>query len=95
LRRQDLCTLGLIADCQGRTVPTIGGMILFGKDRLNYVPDAWIQVGYFASRDKTWLVSYRRETPLSVVGGPRSRVSPMDRLNFSCLQGITGRLPSY
>lgn len=55
LRPQDLRTLGLVADHDGRTVPTIGGMMLFGKDRLRHVPDAWIRAAYFASTDKTQL----------------------------------------
>ncbi len=69
LRRQDLRTLGLVVDTQGRTVPTIGGMILFGKDRLTRAPDAWIQVGYFASRDKTRLVDHAelREYPILAI----------------------------
>jgi predicted HTH transcriptional regulator len=69
LRRQDLRTLGLVVDTQGRTVPTIGGMILFGKDRLTRTPDAWIQVGYFASRDKTRLVDHAelREYPILAI----------------------------
>src|SRR5207244_3562192 len=38
LRRQDLRTLGFVVDHQGRNVSTIGGMILFGRDRLAHVP---------------------------------------------------------
>ncbi|MDR2215951.1 MAG: helix-turn-helix domain-containing protein [Nevskiaceae bacterium] len=56
LRRQDLRTLGLVVNHQGRERPSIGGMILFGKDRLAHFPDAWIQAGYFASQDKSRLV---------------------------------------
>ncbi|MDR0781523.1 MAG: putative DNA binding domain-containing protein [Pseudomonadales bacterium] len=58
LRRQDLRTLGLIVKHQGRERPTVGGMILFGKDRLTHFPDAWIQVGYFSSPDKSRLVDH-------------------------------------
>lgn len=47
LRRGDLLTLRLTTQHQGREVPTVGGMILFGKDRAAYFPDAWIQVGRF------------------------------------------------
>lgn len=69
LRRQDLRTLGLVVDIQGRRVPTIGGMILSGRDRLTRAPDAWIQVGYFASRDKTRLVDHAelREYPIQAI----------------------------
>lgn len=47
LRREDLRTLRLTTDHQGRPVPTVGGVILFGVDRLERFPDAWIQVGRF------------------------------------------------
>lgn len=52
LKKHDLETLRLITKYQGRNVPTIGGMILFGKDREKYFPDAWIQAGCFRGRDK-------------------------------------------
>src|SRR5262249_17920058 len=38
---------------QGRTVPTVGGILLFGRDRERYFPDAWIQAGRFAGTDKS------------------------------------------
>ena len=53
LRRRDLDTLRLCAVHQGRRVPTVGGMLLFGSDRLAHFPDAWIQAGRFAGADKT------------------------------------------
>jgi predicted HTH transcriptional regulator len=53
LRRRDLETLRLVADHQGKTVPTVGGMILFGHDRERHFPDAWIQAGRFAGSDKS------------------------------------------
>lgn len=53
LARRDLETLRLITDHQGRKVPTVGGMILFGKDRERHFPDAWIQAGRFAGTDKS------------------------------------------
>lgn len=37
---------------QGRLVPTIGGMLLFGVDREKYFPDAWIQAGRFKGTHK-------------------------------------------
>ncbi len=52
LRRGDLRTLGLVTRHQGRQVPTVGGMLLFGRDRQERFPDAWIQVGRFAGSDK-------------------------------------------
>lgn len=53
IKRADLETLRLLTPHQGRKVPTIGGELLFGKDRERYFPDAWIQAGRFQGRDKT------------------------------------------
>jgi ATP-dependent DNA helicase RecG len=52
LTRPDLQTLKIMTSYQGRVVPTIGGVLLFGTDRLNNYPDAWIQVGRFAGNDR-------------------------------------------
>jgi ATP-dependent DNA helicase RecG len=40
----------------GRTVPTVGGVLLFGPTRLDHFPDAWIQVGRFAGIDRRRIV---------------------------------------
>ncbi len=53
LARRDLETLRLVTSHQGRLVPTVGGMILFGPDRERHFPDAWIQVGRFEGMDKS------------------------------------------
>jgi predicted HTH transcriptional regulator len=47
-----LQSLKLTASYQGRIVPTIGGVLLFGAARLRHFPDAWIQAGRFAGRDR-------------------------------------------
>lgn len=52
LKRADLVTLRLTAQYQGREVPTVGGMLLFGRDRERYFPDAWIQAGRFHGNDR-------------------------------------------
>jgi ATP-dependent DNA helicase RecG len=52
LRRRDLEALGLAAGYEGRPVPTVGGIILFGRERLARFPDAWIQAGRFAGTDR-------------------------------------------
>jgi ATP-dependent DNA helicase RecG len=52
LSRRDLETLRLVTDYQNRDVPTVGGTILFGKDRERYFPDAWIQAGRFQGTNK-------------------------------------------
>jgi ATP-dependent DNA helicase RecG len=56
LARRDLESLRLLTDHQGREVPTVGGMILFGKDRERHFPDAWIQAGRFLGTDKSRIV---------------------------------------
>jgi len=53
LKRSDLETLRLVTAHQGRKVPTIGGMLLFGRNRERHFPDAWIQAGRFAGTDKS------------------------------------------
>lgn len=52
LTRPELQTLKIVTNYQGRIVPTIGGILLFGADRLNHYPDAWIQAGRFAGHDR-------------------------------------------
>jgi predicted HTH transcriptional regulator len=53
LKRTDLETLRLVTRHQGRKVPSVGGMLLFGKERERLFPDAWIQAGRFRGTDKT------------------------------------------
>ena len=53
LGRADLETLRLVTAEQGRNVPTVGGMLLFGLDRERHFPDAWIQAGRFRGTDKS------------------------------------------
>ncbi len=56
LRRGDLTTLRLLVAHQGRKVPSVGGVLLFGRDRADHFPDAWVQAGRFAGTDKARLV---------------------------------------
>ena len=60
LRRRDLETLRVLTRHQGRPVPTVGGMLLFGRDRLDHFPDAWIQAGRFAGTDKATILDHVR-----------------------------------
>ena len=53
LKQGDLESLRLITFHQGRRVPTVGGILLFGRNRERYFPDAWIQAGRFEGTDKT------------------------------------------
>jgi ATP-dependent DNA helicase RecG len=85
LRRQDLEALGLVSRHQGRTVPTVGGLLLFGKDRLSRYPDAWIQVGRFAGTDRTDLVDRANLTdyPVTALEQAVSFVERNTRLGLS------------
>lgn len=56
LARRDLETLRLVTSHQGRQVPTVGGMLLFGQDRARYFADAWIQAGRFEGCDKSRII---------------------------------------
>lgn len=53
LTRAHLRTLHLLTTHQRREVPTVGGVILFGRDRLKQFPDAWLRAGSFAGTDRT------------------------------------------
>lgn len=69
LKRPDLETLRLVARHQGRTVPTVGGVLLFGKERKGYFPDAWIQAGRFVGQDRSRIADtaeIRLHLPLAV-----------------------------
>lgn len=52
LRRADLLTLRMTTRWQGRIVPTVGGVLLFGAERDLHFPDAWIQAGRFLGADR-------------------------------------------
>ena len=49
---QKLMTLKLLVRDQNRLVPSQGAVLLFGKQRLQYFDDAWIQCGRFRGTDK-------------------------------------------
>ena len=53
LRPSDLLSLRIVTKVQNRQVPTVGGVLLFGATRDQHFPDAWIQCGRFAGRDKS------------------------------------------
>jgi predicted HTH transcriptional regulator len=69
LKLHDLETLKLITKHQGRKVPTVGGLLLLGKERDRYFPDAWIQAGRFQGKDRSRIVDHveiRAHLPLAV-----------------------------
>ncbi|MBD3334848.1 MAG: winged helix-turn-helix transcriptional regulator [Candidatus Eisenbacteria bacterium] len=69
LRKTDLETLRLVTPYQGRKVPTIGGILLFGKERHRHFPDAWIQAGRFRGTDRSKIVdrSEIRSLPVQAI----------------------------
>ena len=52
LTEQALLTLKLLVQAQGKTVPSKGGMLLFGHNRTFHFPDCWVQCGRFIGTDK-------------------------------------------
>ncbi len=58
LERRDLLSLGILTRHQGRLVPTVGGILLFGRERLRSFPDAWIQGGWFGGRDRARILDH-------------------------------------
>lgn len=52
LKKKDLHTLQLVTTHHRREVPTVGGVLLFGVDRLKHFPDAWLRAGFFEGVDK-------------------------------------------
>jgi predicted HTH transcriptional regulator len=60
LGKADLQILRLLVPHQGRSVPSVAGVLLFGRDRETPFPDAWIQAGRFAGTDKTRIVDTTR-----------------------------------
>ncbi len=68
LARRDLETLRLVTEHQGRKVPTVGGVLLFGKDRERHFPDAWIQAGRFAGTDKSRILDLAEIRSIPVRG---------------------------
>ena len=65
---QTLLTLRLLVKEQGKNVPTRGGILLFGRDRLAHFPDCWAQCGRFIGTDKARIFDHiELEEPLPVL----------------------------
>ena len=52
LKPKDMESLKILVKHQGKTVPSVAGMLICGKERLERFPDAWFQVGRFQGTDK-------------------------------------------
>ena len=59
LTRRDLKTLRLVIDYQGTPVPTVAGILLFGKNREKHFPDAWMQCGRFKGENKSDILDHQ------------------------------------
>lgn len=58
LRAEQLATLRLTTKHQGRKVPTVGGLLLFGRERERRFPDAWVQLGRFDGTDRSRILDH-------------------------------------
>lgn len=56
LESKEYYSLGICVKEQDNVYPTVGGIILFGKNRHKYFPDAWIQLGCFKGIDKSNII---------------------------------------
>ena len=92
---RDLDVLGVLTSHQGRRVPSIGGMLLFGKDRLSHFPDAWIQAGRFAGIDRSHISEQiELKQPLPVVLEEAYRFIERHIASGVDIQGLRG-LPRW
>ena len=78
LKDGDFETLRLLTNHQGRRVPTVGGMLMFGKNRSRHFPDAWIQAGRFRGPDKAGIVD-RAEIRLHLPSSVEAAVAFVER----------------
>lgn len=66
IREKDLLTLKVFMKLSGKLIPTVGGILLFGKKRDKMFPDAWLQCGRFSGEDRSKIsdsVEYRDHLP--------------------------------
>ncbi|MBY0461785.1 MAG: putative DNA binding domain-containing protein [Alphaproteobacteria bacterium] len=52
INKNDFYTLGLMIKEGARDIPTVGGVLLFSKEREKFFPDAYIKAGRFKGKDK-------------------------------------------
>ena len=89
LTRTNIATLRLLTTHQGRSVPTVGGLLLFGQDRLDHFPDAWIQAGRFAGTDKAAIVD-QAEFKMSLIQAIEEAIAFVEK--HSLHGAVIGRL---
>ena len=62
INKKNLLTLGITSQDKGKEKATYGGMILFGKDKERFLPDAWIQAGKFKGTNKVHILDSQKIT---------------------------------
>ena len=60
INKKNLLTLGITSQDKGKEKATYGGMILFGKDKERFLPDAWIQAGRFKGTNKVHILDSQK-----------------------------------
>jgi len=58
IAKKELNTLGVLTPVQGKHVPTVGGLLLFGRDHRATFPDAWMQCGRFKGTTRADIVDH-------------------------------------
>ncbi len=58
LKTEELLSLKILSLYQGKLVPTIGAILMFGKKRQFHFSDAWIQCGRFIGVDKAEILDH-------------------------------------
>ena len=64
LQQSDLLSLGIVAKNGKELVPTVAGILLFGKNRLHHFPYAWIKVGVFDGIETDKILDTQKITSL-------------------------------
>ena len=98
VRARDLRTLRLTTDLQGREVPTVAGLLLFGAERLEHFPDAWIQAGRFRGASKGTIIDSAdiRTYPAEAIGHALAFVARNTALAFELTGGARRiEVPEY
>ena len=89
MTRRNIDTLRLLTTHQGRSVPTVGGLLLFGQDRFDHFPDAWIQAGRFAGTDKAAIID-QAEFKMSLIQAIEEAIAFVEK--HSLHGAVIGRL---
>lgn len=90
LRVGDLKTLRVFTSYQGSDVPTIGGLLLFGKNRLEHFPDAWVRVGHFSGTDRTTILDSKDISDYLAVAAQEA-IAQVTRITATSLEIVSAR----